>query len=92
MSLLDVGIVIISMLISFMVIAFIILAFDQLVTAQQGDINDDGQVTITDYTLLRLDLIGAKGLSLNELRRADMNGDGYIDEYDLELIKERLLK
>ena len=57
-----------------------------------GDINNDGQITITDYTLLKLDLLGKQRLSVSQSMRADVNHDGYVDVNDLEIIRERILK
>ena len=57
-----------------------------------GDINDDGIIDISDYTMLKLDLIGAKRLSIKDLKRADINNDGYADQADLDLMRSAILE
>ena len=55
-----------------------------------GDVNEDGEITISDYTLIRLDILGLKELA--DKSTADVNYDGSIDEKDLEIIRLIILK
>ncbi|MGE5494591.1 MAG: dockerin type I repeat-containing protein [Burkholderiales bacterium] len=79
------------------VLAGILLALSVVIvyrftSAGTGDINCDGEISILDYTLLRMDTQGVKQMSIDEHRRADINGDGYADEKDLLLIQEKILQ
>lgn len=52
-----------------------------------NDVNGDGQVTITDYTLVRLDILGIKALDGNAKAAADANADGQVTITDYTLIR-----
>ena len=60
-------------------------------TALQGDINNDGKVSIIDYTLLRLDMLNLKALGADDAQRTDVNNDGQVDTADLGVIKAMIL-
>lgn len=52
-----------------------------------GDVNDDGIVDISDYTLLRRYInAGGSGININT-DNADLNGDGTVDFFDLVALK-----
>ena len=70
----------------------LLLLFTLLFTAcanHMGDVNNDGKVSITDYTLIRLHILGLK--PLENRNRADMNNDGVIDEQDCIEVREIIL-
>lgn len=54
-----------------------------------GDINEDGEVNVLDFALLRLYLVG----KVNEINKApaDTNDDGAIDSLDFSVLKAYLL-
>lgn len=55
-----------------------------------GDVNDDGVITLVDYTLLRKYItLGNTGINLNT-SKADVNRDGDIDFLDLIALKQKL--
>lgn len=47
-----------------------------------GDVNNDGNITVDDVTLLRLYIAGDKSLDANAQLKADVNRDGIIDILD----------
>ena len=47
-----------------------------------GDVNNDGNVTVDDVTLLQLYIAGDKSLDANAQLKADVNRDGIIDILD----------
>lgn len=53
----------------------------------RGDINGDGVIDISDYTLIRLYLQGLAQLSAAELLRADIDQNGKVDETDAMIIR-----
>ncbi len=57
-----------------------------------GDISGDGQVDVTDLTMISLGLLG--DLTLNETQRqfADVNHDGKVDLADLATLRQFLSK
>lgn len=64
---------------------------DQLKTIVSGDLNGDGAISITDYTLARLDILDLKTLT-DEFRKAsDINSDGKISITDYTLIRLDIL-
>lgn len=65
-----------------LVIMLVVLMFEQ----KTGDINRDGKVTATDLVQLRQMVEGDRTKS----GRADLNGDGTIDQIDLQILRERL--
>lgn len=56
-----------------------------------GDVNDDNAITITDYTMLRLDILGLSELSQDQMTRADINGDGEITITDYTMVRLDIL-
>ena len=64
---------------------------DSLAIAVGGDTNGDGQITITDYTLTRLDILGLKQLEGIFRTAADANYDGQVTITDYTLIRLDIL-
>lgn len=64
---------------------------DQLTVIVKGDVNGDGKVSITDYTLARLDILGLKKLSGTKKLGADTNGDGKISITDYSMMRLEIL-
>ncbi len=64
---------------------------DSLKVAVCGDGNGDGLVTVADYTLARLNILGLKGL--DELAKAacDVNGDGSVSVSDYTSMRLSIL-
>lgn len=65
-----------------LIITLVVLIYEQ----KPGDINRDGKVTATDLVQLRQMVEGDRSKS----GRADLNGDGSIDQIDLQILRERL--
>ena len=53
-----------------------------------GDINKNGEISISDYTLLRLHIQNLSLLTQEEQNRADVDRDGQCSENDYELIRD----
>jgi hypothetical protein len=51
-----------------------------------GDINGDYRVSITDLVILHRITLGMEHTPLQRLR-ADLNGDGKVDELDLKILQ-----
>ncbi len=56
-----------------------------------GDVNNDGSISISDYTLIRLHYLGLSLLNQEEQNRADVDRDGDIDEADDDLVRAYIL-
>jgi SpoIID/LytB domain protein len=56
-----------------------------------GDVNSDGAISVSDYTLVRLDILGIKPLSGTARAAADVNGDGAVSVSDYTLIRLDIL-
>lgn len=65
---------------------------DMLTIVVTGECNGDGYITITDYTLIRLDILQLKALSGAFIAAADINNDGNITITDYTLIRLHILK
>lgn len=57
-----------------------------------GDINDDGKVNATDYTLCRRSILGITTLTEAQIYRGDTDGDGVITQTDADNIKRIIQK
>lgn len=57
-----------------------------------GDVSNDGEITITDYTLVRLHYLEQALLTQEEQNRGDVNRDGECNEMDYDLIREYILE
>ena len=56
-----------------------------------GDVNGDGKISISDYTLVRLHCEGIKSLTEEQIEYADVNNDGKIDYKDYDIIRDIIL-
>jgi hypothetical protein len=56
-----------------------------------GDVNGDGVVDTSDYTLIRLHVLGLSLLTGNAILLADVNQDGAVDETDQDLVRDYIL-
>ncbi|MDQ2087625.1 cellulase family glycosylhydrolase [Herbivorax sp. ANBcel31] len=65
---------------------------DDTSTVLLGDINGDGNIDSTDYTLLRRHILGSTELTGDALIAADVNGDGVINSDDCVLLTRYLLE
>lgn len=59
--------------------------------AVKGDLNGDGNISITDYRMIKQHLLGVKPISGNVNVAADINSDGSLTIGDYRLIKQNLL-
>lgn len=64
---------------------------DSLGVVVNGDANGDGGISISDYTLARLDILGLKPLSGLYRNGADVNNDGKITISDYTLMRLDIL-
>lgn len=55
---------------------------------QLGDVNMDGQITVTDATLVQKYIMNLETLTEQQKRLADVNGDGYITILDVTEIQK----
>ena len=55
--------------------------------ASQGDVNNDGTLSIADIVSLQKHIINVQKLNRNNLSIADMNGDGRVNIFDLSILK-----
>ena len=60
-------------------------------TVKKGDINGDGNVTVSDMATIRLHLLGKYILSGNPFSAADINGDGKVTVSDMATVRLHLL-
>ncbi|MFZ5987276.1 MAG: endo-1,4-beta-xylanase [Bacillota bacterium] len=61
-------------------------------TIKYGDLNGDGTVNSTDYTMLKRHLLTITPLSGDALKAADVSGDGSVNSTDLTLMKRYILR
>jgi uncharacterized protein YkwD len=59
--------------------------------ASSHDLNGDGVISISDYTLVRLSILGIRPLAGSQLIAADVNGDGVISISDYTLMRLDIL-
>lgn len=52
-----------------------------------GDLNGDGRATAVDVSMIIKAANGSVTLTADEKKRADLNGDGYVDKKDVELMQ-----
>lgn len=64
---------------------------DELTVIVNGDTNGDGMISITDYTLTRLHILGLKSLQNVFLTAGDTSGDGIVSITDYTLIRLDIL-
>ena len=60
-------------------------------TAGNGDPSGDGQITIADYTMARLHILGLQTLGSEAAAAADINGDGNVTMADYTMIRLHIL-
>lgn len=58
---------------------------------KKGDVNGDGIISASDYTLVKKHVLGSGALSGNSLTAADYNNDGIVSASDYTLIKKTVL-
>ena len=56
-----------------------------------GDVNGDGRITLEDYLIVELFILGKMDLSPEQIYSADTNDNNKVDDYDLATIKEHIL-
>ncbi len=56
-----------------------------------GDVNNDGTISVSDYTLIRLHWMGTRTLTPEEFYRADVNQDGIVNETDSNMVQAYIL-
>lgn len=56
-----------------------------------GDVNGDGQLTISDAVMLQSFLLGNGKFTADQLTAADMNKDSKVDTFDFVLMKQQLV-
>ena len=54
-----------------------------------GDLNSDGKINVVDVKLLQSFLIGEGNLSSSQMKMADVDGNGVLDNDDLKLLRNR---
>ena len=64
---------------------------DRLTIIVKGDVNGDGNVSISDYTLVRYEILDLKPLTGAYLAAGDVNGDGNVSISDYTLIRYDIL-
>ncbi|MGN0612530.1 MAG: glycoside hydrolase family 9 protein [Porcipelethomonas sp.] len=64
---------------------------DEPDTAVPGDVNLNGTVEIADIVLLNKHLLGTTALKSQQLKNADMTGDGVINIFDSVVLKRTVL-
>ncbi|MDE6666084.1 MAG: leucine-rich repeat protein [Ruminococcus sp.] len=52
-----------------------------------GDINGDNSVSIADAVLLQKCILGSETLTEEQFKSADMNSDGFVDSFDMVLLR-----
>jgi hypothetical protein len=65
---------------------------DELTVVVSGDVSGDGLITISDYTLIRLDILGVMPLDAKFILAADINKDGVISIADYTLVRLDILR
>ena len=63
----------------------------KIISPIQGDLNQDGTLSLTDLIPLQQSLLRQTTLTADEAQLADYNGDGNINVLDLMLLKRALL-
>lgn len=57
-----------------------------------GDVNDDENISIADYTMIRLDILDLNELTQAQEKAADVNGDGKISIADYTMVRLHILE
>lgn len=69
-------------------IIFLLLVLLAGCSVRTGDVNGDGRISITDYTLIRLQINGV----IEQDMSADVNFDGIVDTKDADIVKYIILR
>jgi hypothetical protein len=64
---------------------------DSLTVVLRGDVNGDGRISISDYTMARLHILGLKSVEGPYFQAADVNRDGKISISDYTLMRLDIL-
>ena len=56
-----------------------------------GDLNGDGNITIADGVILQKYILGIEPLSAEQLKYADLTGDGITDAFDMIMIRKLIV-
>jgi|LSQX01.3.fsa_nt_gb photosystem II stability/assembly factor-like uncharacterized protein len=57
----------------------------------KGDVNADGQINSTDYSMLRRHILGLNVITGVQLSNADVNSDGHVNSTDYAILKRYIL-
>ncbi|MDE6672265.1 MAG: leucine-rich repeat protein [Ruminococcus sp.] len=71
--------------------------FESLGTAPEketatGDINGDNKLSIADAVLLQNCILGKQELTEEQFKRADLTGDGFVDSFDMVLLRRMIIE
>jgi len=58
----------------------------------RGDVNRDGRVNAVDLTMMKRHLIGMYDLDSTQIRIGDMNHNHRIDQMDIDVLVEGMLR
>lgn len=58
----------------------------------KGDINSDGEITVTDLVLMEKYILGSQAFTEKQFSNAELSGDNVIDSFDLVLLRKLLIK
>lgn len=64
---------------------------DSLTVILKGDVNGNGKIDSTDYTMAKRGYLGTLSLSTARLEGTDVNGNGYVDTNDYMQIKQHYI-
>lgn len=54
----------------------------------RGDLNSDGKISIADLVLMEKYILGSEKLSEKQLNITDLNGDSFVDSFDMVLMRQ----
>ncbi|HOM03497.1 MAG TPA: pectinesterase family protein, partial [Acetivibrio sp.] len=74
------------------VVNYIVIVKENNQSIVYGDLNGDGLVNSSDYSLLKRHILRQTTLSQDKLTAADLNRNGSVDSVDLSILKRFLLK
>lgn len=55
-----------------------------------GDMNGDDSVNIADFVFMQKYILGGQEITEEQYKNADMNDDGYVDSFDMVLLRRKL--
>ncbi|MDE6538560.1 MAG: leucine-rich repeat protein [Ruminococcus sp.] len=56
-----------------------------------GDMNGDNSVNVADAVFLQNYILGGQELSEEQYKNADLTGDGYVDSFDMVLLRKKII-